>query len=146
MMTARKMTNYSPLDRLTDALVEDILALSDEEILAEAQEDGIDVSQYAADMRSVFSRIDFEQGKTKLAIAREEMEAARASATNVVRLDHEQLRARYKQVLDGKPALAQELTMAARKGDGQSEKDHDQMIEDLLELGALDSQEDEKPD
>ncbi len=43
------------LDRLTAALVEDILETPDEEILAEMREDGIDPEQNAAEMRARFA-------------------------------------------------------------------------------------------
>lgn len=51
LLTARQR-----LDNLADAFVEDILAMSDEEILAEAREDGIDVEQVAHDGRALFER------------------------------------------------------------------------------------------
>lgn len=44
------------LDNLADALVDDIMALSDEEILAEAKEDGMDTEQNAKDMQAIFDR------------------------------------------------------------------------------------------
>lgn len=47
-MSARKA-----LDNLADALVEDILNMSDEEILAEFQEDHGDVERHIAEMRAI---------------------------------------------------------------------------------------------
>ena len=44
------------LDNLANALVEDILALSDEEVLAEFIEDGGDPEALAARMRGIFER------------------------------------------------------------------------------------------
>ena len=44
------------LDNLTDALVSDVLAMSDEEILAEAREEGVDVAAEAAQTRAVVTR------------------------------------------------------------------------------------------
>lgn len=45
------------LARLADAFVEEILAMSDEEILAEASEDGVDPDALAIDMRALFEEV-----------------------------------------------------------------------------------------
>lgn len=45
------------LQNLADALVDDILSLSDEEILAKAREDGLDPEQEAARLRKMFEEI-----------------------------------------------------------------------------------------
>jgi hypothetical protein len=44
------------LDRLADALVEDILSASDEDILAEFRESGGDSERNATDMRALFEK------------------------------------------------------------------------------------------
>lgn len=45
------------LQNLADALVEDIMSLSDEDILAEAREDGLDPEQEAARLRKMLEEI-----------------------------------------------------------------------------------------
>lgn len=52
----KQLTERQKLDNLADALVADIMALSDEEILAEAREDGIDIEQNAKDMQVIFDK------------------------------------------------------------------------------------------
>jgi hypothetical protein len=53
----RKLCPYHPLPgRLTDALIEDILRASDEEILEEFREDGGDPDQHAAEMLALFEQ------------------------------------------------------------------------------------------
>jgi hypothetical protein len=54
-----------PLDRLEDALVEDILAASDEDILAEAKQDGVDPIAAAAAARALFEKAVELTGKAK---------------------------------------------------------------------------------
>lgn len=49
MTTARKA-----LDNLAEFLIEDIMSMSDEEILAECREDGDDIEEIAARMRTIF--------------------------------------------------------------------------------------------
>jgi hypothetical protein len=51
------MSDREALDRLGDALVEDILAASDEEILAETKQDGEDPESVAAAMRALFEKV-----------------------------------------------------------------------------------------
>ncbi len=46
-----KVSAEQALVNLADAMVEDILATSDEEILAEIREDGLDPQKVAEDMR-----------------------------------------------------------------------------------------------
>lgn len=64
MPPAGPLPNRKALDNLADALVEDILSLSDEEILAEFREDGIDLEQNAAEMRALFERVVRENPPT----------------------------------------------------------------------------------
>jgi hypothetical protein len=47
-------TDRKALDRLADAMCEDIMAMTDEEILAEFAEDVGDPHEYAAKMRALF--------------------------------------------------------------------------------------------
>jgi hypothetical protein len=49
------------LDKLTDAMVEDILETSDEDILAEAREDGINPEAIASEWRAWLDRIIAER-------------------------------------------------------------------------------------
>jgi hypothetical protein len=48
--------NAERLDNLADAMVEDLLSMSDEEIAAEAVEDGVDMAAEAARTRKVVGR------------------------------------------------------------------------------------------
>jgi hypothetical protein len=48
------ITPARQLENLEDAMIEDILALSDEEILAEVIENGEDPAEIAARMRRIF--------------------------------------------------------------------------------------------
>lgn len=53
---APKTSARVALNRLADAFVEDIMSMTDEEILAEAIEDGIDPEENATRMRAIFER------------------------------------------------------------------------------------------
>lgn len=58
-MPMRRFAN--PLHRLTVRLVEDTLNATDEEILEEAREEGIDTEAHAAEMRGRFERVVAER-------------------------------------------------------------------------------------
>lgn len=59
-MTNKKES--SPLDRLADALIEDILQIPDEEILAEFTESHGDPAKNAIDMRALFEKVVLHLG------------------------------------------------------------------------------------
>ena len=137
-MTGDQKKERNALDRLADALVDDILNASDEEVLAEAEEDGIDPAKLAGHLREVFERAATEVGKAKLAAARRGAANVRRSGARVVRIDPADARLRYDAMIAQDPKLTEKLTLAARKDEGQSERDIDSAIEDLAELGAFD--------
>ena len=142
-MTGDKKKERDALNRLADALVEDILNASDEEVLAEAEEDGIDPGRLAGHLRDVFERAVADAGKQKLAAARQGAGNARRSRAPVVRIDHADARRRFEAMIAEDPKLTEKLTLAARKGEGQSDRDIDSAIEDLAELGAFDEEDDD---
>ncbi len=136
-MTGDQKMERNALDRLADALVDDILNASDEEVLAEAEEDGIDPARPTGRLSEVFERAATEAGKAKLAAARRDAANARRSGARVVRIEPADARCRYDAMIAQDPKLTEKLTVAARKGEGQSERDIDSAIEDLAELGAF---------
>ena len=142
-MTGDQRKERNALDRLADALVDDILNASDEEVLAEAEEEGIDPAKFAGHLRQVFERAATEAGKSKLAEARRGAAKARRTGARVVRIDPADARRRYGAMIAQDPELNEKLTLAARKGEGQSERDIDSAIEDLTELGAFDEEDDD---
>lgn len=136
----RKAGNKPDLFQLADALVDDLMALSDEELLNEVREGGADPEALASELREKIEARIAADNKARLAKAREEINAARAAraSSGVVSLPL----ARKQQIIglfaanDGQ--LRQRLTMAARKGEGASEREVDDILRDLLDLGAID--------
>ncbi len=136
----RKAGNKPDLFQLADALVDDLMALSDEELLNEVREGGADPEALASELREKVEARIAAGNKARLAKAREEINATRAAraSSGVVSLPL----ARKQQIIglfaanDGQ--LRQRLTMAARKGEGASEREVDDILRDLLDLGAID--------
>ena len=134
-MTGDPTKERDALDRLADALVDDILNASDEDILAEITEEQGDPEKLAAELRALFERTVLEAGRAKLAAARQAAAEARRKGAVVLTIDPAGARRRHER-------MTAEPTLAARKGRGQSERDVDSAIEDLAELGAFDEEDD----
>lgn len=137
-MTGKKSDARDALDRLADALVDDVLGASDQEMLAEIREADGDPSKLADDMRALFERSVLAANKSKLAAAK--TGAARAKAAPVhtaAPMDIAAARKRLHEILQI-PSTLQKLTMAARKESELSDADVIGMLEDLRALGLID--------
>ena len=128
------------LDRLTDSLVEDILSMSDAEILAEATEEHDDVDTAVARVRGIISGAIAKSGKAKMQAARKALEETRdrGSRGSVFQLPFAEKRVLLERLGARDSTIGEQLTMAARKGGEMTEKDVDAILDALLELGAID--------
>jgi hypothetical protein len=129
---------HRKLDRLTDALVRDIDALSDEEVTAEVAADG-DVKEAVNSVKSLVESAISESGRRRLAKARRAYDAATASVRpKVIRLPLNRKKALIAHFADAS-AFPKKLTLAARNADN-TEADIDSLLQDLLELGVIDDE------
>ena len=135
-MTTNSNDARDALRRLADALAEDVLSAPDSEILEEAAEIYGDPEKLAADMLKLFEQTASEQGKERLAAAREAVAADRRRPAAVVRLPPAEARRRLQQLIAADPETARKLTAAARKGERLSDDDVQSMLEDFEELGV----------
>lgn len=134
--TRRKADNS--LEHLTEQLVEDILAATDGELLAEAKEDGVDLAAEATHGRSLLTKALAAAGKRKLVAARAALEARSKPYANLTNpLSPQEARAVLERALREAPETAKKLTLAARKGQGLSDSDVYGMLDDLADLGLL---------
>jgi hypothetical protein len=134
-MSGRPTKDEEALRRLEDALIEDIGSASDDEILAEAKEDGLDPAATAQHTLSLLRAAEVRVGKAKLAAAKAGLAAAR-KLTRVpggVGVDRGKVR------LAPANDTARGLTLAARNGGKQSDRDLETLAEDFAELEALHS-------
>lgn len=138
----RKLNEEAKLLRLTDALVADLMSLTDEALLQETTEDGDDPEAVAVEVRTTLQAAVLREGKGRLAKARGSLDAARTARAGSVLLS---LPLPRKQQILGQFAandgrLRERLTMAARKGEGASEREVDDILRDLRDLGAIDDE------
>jgi hypothetical protein len=131
--------DHEGLERLRDVLVEDILAASDDSILAETKQDGGDPEAVAASMRALFEKAIATGGKARMAAAKAAVAADRRHSATVIPLNSTAARRLLDRVLAHDPETASKLTMAARKGKSGELSDDEVrgLLEDFQELGAL---------
>lgn len=130
-MSDRPTKGGTELERLHDAMIEDLLSASDEEVLEEAREDGLDPAAVRREVLSLLDAAELKVGKAKMAAAKAGAAAFRRTGT-VAATDVTDLRASA-----ANDAEARRLTMAARHGSEQSERDLKGIAKDLAELGAV---------
>jgi hypothetical protein len=138
----KRPTDREAIRRLQDALVEDIMSASDEEIAAEAMEEGVDLERQAEAMRAMFERQVLEAGKARMTAAKAAAAAYRAGAAPGGPMPPAPTG--YRAAATKTTDRARKLTMAARNGAEQSERDLAGVEEDLAELAALQKREGEE--
>ena len=114
--------------------MDDIFSMSDEELLREAVEDGIDVAAEGAVGRQAFERAQLKAGKSKLERIRTEMSETKKT---VVAIDTKTARSEVQAILLRNKEAAGKLTIAARNQSGDVDDDLDGLAEDFIELGAI---------
>lgn len=111
---------------LQDFLLDQIMNMTDAELLAEVQADGLDLEHEAEAMRDDIARA---AGKARMREAQAELRhraaSARLSADKVSMIANDDI------------ALARRLTKAARNGTGQSEDDVRSTARDLQDIAAF---------
>ncbi len=126
------------LQRLTNALIEDILEATDDEIIEEAKEDYGNPKTSADEVRLLFHLAKTNTAKTKLRAAKYNLEASRTTELKkILPFDMTEARNIVTKFAANDSDLQGKLTMAARMGEELSDQDIQGIIEDLIELGVL---------
>jgi hypothetical protein len=133
-MTDTDKKRRAALGRLVDVLVEDVLAASDEEILAEFAESQSDPAKNSIEMRALFEKSVLKANKDRLREAKAGLAASRAAAPASKIVSMENVRERLRRALASCPPDVM-LTLAARNENELSDADVLGMLEDLEELG-----------
>lgn len=129
----------SPIDRLADELVADIMSMSDAELRAEVEEEGLSAEDEAGRIRGIVSGAITRAAKSRLKTARAEIDrAARIPRGQVHQLPIRDRAAVLVRFANDDAKLKSRLTIAARNGEGITEKEMDDILADLRELGAID--------
>ena len=140
-MTSKKLTGIEKLENLADVLVEDILNMSNEELITQAKEQFDDPKAEADHIRDLFSKAMLQTSKDKLAKAQAAVSVhkSKGNTVTVIQLSSAQKKTVIDRFVGNDQQLQQKLTMAARNGKGiQTENDIDSLVEDLIELEIID--------
>ena len=128
-----------PIVRLADELVADIMSMSDAELVAEVGKGGLSPDREAERTRSIISGVIAQAGKARLKAAREKIDGSRTSFRGQIhQLPLRDRAAVLVRFANDDAKLKSRLTMAARNGEGVTEKEMDDILADLRELGAID--------
>jgi hypothetical protein len=121
--------------RMDDFVMDGLFSLSDEELLQEALEDGVDLAAVGDAGRKSFERAQLIVGKKRLALVRQEMEMdAKKPALKPIRGTSQ---ADLEGILSRNREAASKLTMAARNELGDMQDDSEGILADFIELGAI---------
>jgi uncharacterized protein (DUF58 family) len=126
----------SELQRIEDALVDSLLAVTGDDLRIEITEAGGDPVAVIARVDAAIRSAQADSGRRHLDQARGELAdwRARGGATESER---EAARNRLEKLRSGWIDPETPMTMAARKGEGLSESDEQGLVEDIAELERL---------
>jgi hypothetical protein len=128
------------LDRLGEALAKDLDTLSDDELFEEVAATDEERQKTVSHMRDLVESAIAESGRRRLAKARQAYDAMREKGRpKVIDLPLARKKALIAHFAKNPQALPENLTLAARN-EANSEADLDSLLEDLLELGAIDDE------
>lgn len=124
----------SALMMLADSLVEDILGMSDDEILAELREEEISPETNAAEVRELFAKAAIKANKCRLFAAQSGAAAARSTLRSNAPVDLAEARRQFRIVIEHQGI---EFTLAARNESEFSDSDFCSVFDDLMDLKAI---------
>lgn len=138
------MTNVKKTDNFTalfDAIAEDVMALTDEQLAQELAEEGSSIEEAAKALNDETLRVRDSQGLRRLANARAGYEKMVAKRKAKSRRSGDFARRKLEEL-----SQSHGLMRAARNNNGEPLSDHDalQMLEDAEDLLGLEFDEDEE--
>jgi hypothetical protein len=115
------------------------MSLSDAELLAEIEAEGLDPEKEAVRLRTMVGAATAQSGKARLVAARAEIaRSAKSARSNIHLLPLQERAAVLARFANDDSKLKSRLTMAARNGNGITEQEMNSILADLRELGAID--------
>ncbi|MBU1223473.1 MAG: hypothetical protein KKA22_02845 [Gammaproteobacteria bacterium] len=136
MKEAKGMGAGAQMAALERLISEDLLAMSDEDLLKEAIEDGIDPATKASELRSsALAKIN-QAKREKLAAARRGYDASlRESPVAKARPALEEIKRQIQALIRG--GASNGLSLAFRKGETMSDADWESLWDDMVESGLI---------
>lgn len=138
-MTGKKGPDHA-FQRLLDELAEDVMGMTNAELLAELAEEGTDPPAEIQAGRDAIAAAIARAGRERLRAARAAVDHDRTARVVRLPVSGDQRAAVLARFANDDAKLKARLTMAARKGEGMTEKEMDSILQDLRELGAIDEE------
>lgn len=126
------------LDRFLDELTEDVMSMTDAELLAELAEEGTDPVAEAQAARDAIGAGLNRAGRAKLEAARVAVTRDRTAHVVHLAVSSDRRADVLARFANDDVKLKSRLTMAARNGEGITAKEADAILRNLRELGAID--------
>ncbi len=124
------------LAKLADALMQDIIAAPDEDILAEVDRAGIERA------RALLIEVKADMSRRQLAKAKTEIGTWRsATSRDSSESDGASVREQFEKLRRGDPQFNRKITLAARNGMPPTDNDMQGLVEDWADLRRLDDEE-----
>lgn len=127
------MSNKKCFDRTFDIFIEDIFDATDEEIINEAIEDGLNIDHEVSSMKKILFKCKYGISRNIIEKDKKHKKILRSHA-----IDISLARQMVDSVFKKNPSLAQDITMAARFGENTPDEDVIEFYEDLCDLGLID--------
>lgn len=141
---SRKVTGSEGLQRIADALDEDILSASPAQLREELATEGLVEAEVLAEMDAILAEAKKSAGKILLERAKSAVAARGLRISDIANVDRERVRRKLEAMRSGAGDDVAGLMMAARKGNKLSEHDEEGVLDDLAQLDALEDEGDEE--
>ncbi len=137
MITPGKRTARSELQRIEDALIESIINSTDEELRDEIVAAGDDLTKFIADVDATIASARIVSAKKRLEKAKAEVATFKSHDQNISTAERNAARVYLDQIRSTDQELASKMMMAARKGEGFSDRDLEGLFDDIARLRRL---------
>jgi hypothetical protein len=137
MTTSKKTAAREELDRIEEAFVQAILDSSEADLREDMKAADSDPNVCIEDINALIGRVEATCSKRRFDQAKSELAAWRSGEGKIVNFDRDTVRARFEGIRARDPDLASKMMMAARKGEGISDRDMEGLLEDLAKLDIL---------
>lgn len=138
MTTHRKPTAREELERIESALIESLMNCAEQDLREELAAAGDDPDARIAEIEAAIAQAKSECARRRMEGARAELAAWREKSQAAATGDKsEGVKARFERMRSGTGDLDSKMMLAARKGEGLSERDLESLLDDIAELERL---------
>lgn len=137
MTTSNIRTPRSECDQIEEALIQDIIYATEQELRDELIAAGRDPDKCIAEINLVISDAKSKCAKLRFENAKTALAAFKSKIMNLSPSEHEAARLKLESIRSNDNNLASKMMIAARKGDGPTDNDINGLIDDIAMLERL---------